>query len=381
VRPPTSAASSPDAAARAAAETEEAAVRAGCTRFLAGHGQRSTQALLAEIDPETEPDRYGRGGVVEELEHEIAELLAKPAALFLPSGTMAQQSVLAIHAERRGRTSLVFHPACHLDWREGRGYARLHGLSAEPAGQLRRPLELFDLEAIAEPPAALLIELPQRDLGGHLPHMSDLEAMVGWARERGAAVHLDGARLFEATPFYRRSPAEIAALFDTVYVSFYKGLGGLSGCCVAGPTDVISELGTWRTRHGGTIFALWPYAASDLAALRRRLPMMPAYRDHAVSLAAALRPLPGIEVLPDPPQSPMFHIVCHVTEQELRANALELARATGIWTFARPFSSDGPSAQRLELSVGDATMTFAPDEVRDLIAALARQRPQPEDPA
>ena len=80
---------------------------------------------------------------------------------------------------------------------------------------------------MAEPPAALVIELPQRDLGGQLPSWDELRTQTGWARDRGAAAHLDGARLWEAAAGYDRSPAEIAALFDTTYVSFYKGIGAL----------------------------------------------------------------------------------------------------------------------------------------------------------
>ena len=63
-------------------------------------------------------------------------------------------------------------------------------------------------------------------------------------------MHLDGARLWEAAAGYGRPPAEIAALFDTVYVSFYKGIGALPGCCVAGPADVVAEVREWRQPHG-----------------------------------------------------------------------------------------------------------------------------------
>ena len=91
-----------------------------------------------------------------------------------------------------------------------------------PAGDQDRLLTVDDLTAIAEPPGTLLIELPQRDLGGQQPDWDDLRAQTGWASERGAAVHLDGARLFESAAGYGRPLAEIAALFDTVYVSFYK---------------------------------------------------------------------------------------------------------------------------------------------------------------
>jgi threonine aldolase len=346
-------------------------LRAGCTRFLNGHGLQSPADLLRAIPPDVTPDRYGGGGVVAELEAEVASLLGKPAALFLPSGTMAQQATLRVHADRTGRQGIVFHPACHLDWHEGRGYQRLHGMVGVPAGEIGLPLTRSTLDGINERPAALLIELPQRDLGGTLPTWDDLVAQVGWARERGAAVHMDGARLWEATAGYGRPPAEIAALFDTVYVSFYKGLGGITGCCVAGPTDVVAEVSDWRTRHGGRLFALWPYAASALTSLRSRLPLMPTYYKHTLAIAKAVGDLPGVEVLPAPPQAPMMHLQLSVTAATLQRRAVDIAKRDKIWTFPRPFSTVSPTLQRIEFSVGDATMGFTPTEVRDLIAALA----------
>ncbi|MFZ0170086.1 MAG: beta-eliminating lyase-related protein [Acidimicrobiales bacterium] len=349
---------------------EETALRRACTRFLVGHGDRPTAELLAEIDPDIEMDRYGAGGVVAELEAEVAGVLDKPAAVFLPTGVMAQQATLRVHAERRGRWSFVGHPACHLDWREGRGYQRLHGLTFRQAGELRHPLTLEDLNEVAEAPAALLLELPQRDLGGWLPDWDDLQAQIAWARDRGAAVHLDGARLWEAAAGYERPPAEVAALFDTVYVSFYKGLGSVGGCCVAGPADAVAEVREWRTRHGGTVFGLWPYAASCLTSLRRRLPRMAEYRSHALAIADGLRGLVGVEVVPDPPHTSHLHLHLHRSEDELRAAAMRLARDEKIWTFTRWFPCDTPSVQRIECPVGEATLGFSAAEVRQILQYL-----------
>lgn len=346
-----------------------------CARSIHGAGRQKARDLLETIPPDTAIDYYGIGGVVEELESEVARLLGKQAALFLPTGTMAQQATLRVHAERRSRKAVAFHPACHLESHEERGYERLHGLFGVPVGSRSAPLTAADLEQVHEPLAALLVELPQRDLGGTLPTWDDLEAQVAWARERGAAAHLDGARIFEAGPYYeqtaKKTLADIAGLFDTVYVSFYKGLGGLAGSCVAGEADVIAELSIWRTRHGGRIFAMWPYAASALTVLRERQPKMGLYYRHATRIAKALQGTPGVDVLPFPVQAPLMHLRLSVTPEELRARAIDIATSEGIWTFSRPFVSEGLRLQRCELAVGDATLEITPAEMRAVVERLA----------
>src|SRR4051812_28741549 len=231
--------------------------RAACTTFLGGDGWVRPPELLASIPPDVDPASYGEGGAVTDLERYVAELLGKPAALFLPSGTMAQGATLRVHADRRTSRTVLWHPACHLDNHEGQAHARLHQLLGRPVGEPDRLVTLADLTEVAEPVAALLLELPQRDLGGQQPDWAELAEQLAWARERGAAVHLDGARLWEASAGYDRSPAEIAALFDTVYVSFYKGIGALPGCCVAGPDAELAQVREWRRRLGGTLFGLW----------------------------------------------------------------------------------------------------------------------------
>lgn len=348
------------------------ALRAACTRFLTMHGPRSPDEMLAELPKHIEGDGYGDGGVVAELEREIAVLLDKPAALFVPSGTMAQQAVLRVHADRSGRRTVLFHPTCHIDNHEAGAYQRLHGLVGSPVGDPNRLLTRSDLTAVAEMPAAFVIELPQREIGGQLPSWKDLIAQTEWARERDVALHLDGARLWECTPTYGRSAAEISALFDTVYVSFYKGLGAVAGCCVAGAEDVVAELRQWRKRHGGTLFALWPYAASALAALHLRLPRMAEYQQHALAIAEAVHDVPGVEVIPDPPQTPMMHLLLDVDADVARRRVLQMAADDGIWTWRDFASTASPHRQRAELSVGDATMQLTPNEIRDILARLVQ---------
>jgi threonine aldolase len=346
------------------------ALRDTCDRALTGHGEWRAEMLLAGIPADTAVDRYGAGGVVGELETEVAGLLGKPAAVYLPSGVMAQQAALRVHADRRNRRTVVCHPESHLLGHEEQALERLHGTVLRPAGERFRLLLRADLDAVAEQPAALLVELPQRDLGGQLPPWDDVVAQAAWARDRGAAAHLDGARLWEAAVGYDRSPAEVAEPFDTVYVSFYKGIGALAGCCLAGPADVVAEVREWRSRLGGTLFGMWPGAASALSCLRRRLPLMPAYLDRAREVAQAVRGLPGVTVVPDPPQTPMLHLVLRTTPEHFAAAARRLAE-DGLWTWAQALITADPGAVRVELPVGDATLALEIDEIRNAISALA----------
>ncbi|HUD78961.1 MAG TPA: beta-eliminating lyase-related protein [Streptosporangiaceae bacterium] len=345
-----------------------AALSAACTTFLTGHGRTDAAGMLASIPADTEIDRYGEGGAVAAIEAEIARLLGKPAAVFMPSGTMAQQSVLRVHADQRGRRTVVFHPMCHLHRHEEQGYERLQGLVGRPVGNQDRLLTLADLAPIAEPVAALLIELPQRDLGGQQPDWDDLVAHCDWAARTGAAAHLDGARLWESAAGYGRPLDEIAALFDTVYVSFYKGIGALPGCCVAGPEEVIAQVRDWRKRMGGTLFGLWPGAASALYCLGQRLPRMPRYLEHARAIAAALGDVPGVRVIPDPPQTPMMHLLIATPPEEFARIARQLAASQGIWTWPTAVITPDPQVSRVELSVGDATCELSPGQVAGIFA-------------
>ena len=353
-------------------DDETRARRDRCTTFLLGDGNVSPRDLLGTIGDEVVPDVYGGGGVVEELETYVAELLGFPAAVFLPSGTMGQAATLRVHADGRGSRTVLWHPTCHLATHESDAYRRVHALAGRTVGDSHRLVELDDLAQVAEPVAAVLLELPQRDLGGQLPSWSDLVAQVDWARERGAAAHLDGARLWEATAGYDRPPAEIATLFDSAYVSFYKGIGALSGCCVVGSAEVVAQVREWRHRLGGTLFGMWPSAASALTLLRERLPEMPARMTHATAIAAALAGVDGVRVVPDPPQTPMMHLLFDVPAERFVANARKLADEQGVWVWPRAMATADPGVVRCELSVGRATCGLGADEIAAVLAQLVR---------
>ena len=164
----------------------------------------------------------------------------------------------------------------------------------------------------------------------------------------------------------RRPHAGIAALFDTVYVSLYKALVGFGGCVLAGPDDVIAEARVWRRRHGGTLWNLFPFAASAQRGLDELLPQMPRFLEHARALAGALRQLPGLTVVPDPPQTPLFHIHLRGDSETLRERALEIAEVRRVWLFDDVAPSVVPHVSKVELSVGEPALEISPEEAAEL---------------
>ena len=354
-------------------EREREQIVARCERFVVPWNAPRDPAEMFRALAEragARMDVYGGGDSVGRLEARVAELLGKEAAVLFPSGTMAQQVALRIWCERAGCWTVGFHPQCHLDTHEERGYEHLHGIYARPIGNRNRLVTRADLDEVAEPLGALLLELPQRDLGGQLPAWRELRAQTGWARANGVALHLDGARLWQCGPFYRRPLHEIAALFDTVYVSLYKDLGGLGGCVLAGPADVIAEARVWRVRHGGRLSTYEPMALSAELGLDELLPRMPSFVRKAREIGAALTRVDGVDVVPDPPQVAMLHVHARGELERLRDALYEIAkeRRTLIAGYFAPTAVT--NVQMTELSIGVTSLDVPTDEIAELYAEL-----------
>lgn len=351
-----------------------------CTRFLAGHGRAAltphalfTQ-LAASTPPDLQPDMYGNGELITGFEKRVADLLGKEAGVFMPSGTMAQQIALRIWSDRQHSPHVAFHPTCHLEIHEQKAYQLLHDLHGVLVGSPYQLLTLDDLKQVRDPLAALLLELPQREIGGQLPSWDELVAITAWARERGVALHMDGARLWECQPFYQRSYAEIAALFDTVYVSFYKILGGIAGAMLLGPQDFIAEARLWQRRHGGNLVQMYPFVLSAQHGLDTRLDRIPLYCAKAREIAAILSAFPQVEVLPNPPHTNMLHVFFHAEKDRLEEAAAQIAREQQTWLFRYFTPGQIPGYCKVEFTVGDATLEFSPEEIRGLFEELLTAR-------
>ncbi|MGW8730641.1 threonine aldolase family protein [Streptomyces sp. NPDC055808] len=342
-------------------------------------------ALLADgsevYDLDAFADLYGDGPVAE-LERRTAEELGFPAAVFFPTGTMAQQVALRCWAARTGDPTVALHPLAHPEVHERQALGQLSGLrTVHPTAEPRLPTadEVRDFE---EPFGTLMLELPLRDAGYVLPTWDELVAVVDAARERDAVVHFDGARLWETTAHFGRPLREIAGLADSVYVSFYKTLGGLSGAVLAGPESLVAQARTWRHRYGGQLFQQFPTALSGLLGLRRELPELPSYVAHAKVVARAIHEglaaagVPWFRVHPEPPHTHQFQVWLPYEAEVLNAASLQQAGA-GVCLFRRwQANPSGPAGIAVtEVTVNAPGLEWSAEDVRAAVADFVRLLP------
>ena len=229
--------------------------------------------LLAEI-AETRgiaADDYSRDGVVAELEARMAALLGKEAAIFLPTGTLANHLAVRLLAQRGRR--IVVQQESHLYNDEGDCAQSLSGLTLIPLAPGRASFTLAEVEEavagapemrVAVPVGAISIETPVRRVAGDAFDPAEMRAISAFARARGIGLHLDGARLLLEAAYTGIAPRDTAALFDTVYVSLWKYLNAASGAILAGPHALLDDLYHQRRMFGGSLPHAWPYAAVAL---------------------------------------------------------------------------------------------------------------------
>ncbi|MFF4540989.1 threonine aldolase family protein [Streptomyces aureus] len=322
---------------------------------------------VADLDERV--DMYG-DGLVETLEQRVAELLGTEAAVFFPTGTMAQQVALRCWAGRTGDPTVALHALSHPEVHERQAFSQVSGLRpVRLTGEPRMPTA-DEVRDFPEPFGALLLELPLRDAGFVLPTWEELTEVVEAARERDAVVHIDGARLWECTPHFGRSLAEIAGLADSVYVSFYKSLDGFGGAAVAGPRTLVDEAKTWRHRYGGMIIQQFPTVLSALIGLERELPRLPEYVAHARVVAGALREgfaeagVPWARVFPEEPHTHQFQVWLPYEPEVLGDAALRHVEETKTGLFAQGWNRGGPGLSYTEVTVAGPGLEWSADDVR-----------------
>lgn len=347
------------------------------THHRAPDAAHSLAAMAGSDYARLAPDEYGEGGAVAALEQRVAALLGKPASLFFFKGVMAQLCVLRVLAEERGADGIALHPLSHIDFDEANAIEHLHNLRPVRLGR-SAPFTARDLAAAGEKLAAVVVELPLRRAGYLLPSWDELLAISGWCRDHGVPLHLDGARLWEAAAGYGRSPAEVAALAGSVYVSFYKGLGAIAGCAIAGETAFIDKLKVWKTRHGGNVFTSYPLAITALMGLDRYLPEFPRYVERARALAPKIAAIPGLTIYPERPDANAFHILLRGKPEDLAARHRAFSRQNAAWLFNAFIEAPLPGHTIVEIVIGDAISSCSDEEALGLVASFVSRLAGPQ---
>ncbi|MFF5536862.1 threonine aldolase family protein [Streptomyces cinerochromogenes] len=354
--------------------------RAGWAGTLRERLTELTEAADGVYDLDEPADVYG-DRIVAALEERVAALLGAEAAAFFPTGTMAQQVALRCWAARTGDPTVALHPMAHPEVHERQAFSQVSGLRPVRVGGGHRLPTAAEIRDLEEPFGALMLELPLRDAGFVLPTWEELTEAVEAARERDAVVHFDGARLWECTEHFGRPLAEIAGLADSVYVSFYKSVGGFGGAALAGPRTLVEEAKTWRHRYGGMVFQQFPTVLSALVGLEREVPRLPEYVRHARVVAAALREgfaaagLPWARVHPEEPHTHQFQVWLPYEPEVAAEAALRQAEDTSVMLFANAWDAGGPGLAFTEVGVEAAGLEWTADDVRAAVRGFVDRLP------
>jgi threonine aldolase len=231
---------------------------------------REYAALLSDLvmAQGIEADYYSAGGTVEELEREFAQLLGKPAAIFLPTGTLANH--LAVRRLAGNNRRVIVQAESHLYNDSGDCAQTLSGLNLIPLAPGRSTFDLDEVRSWVERSAAgrvetrvgvISIESPVRRKDHKMFDAQMMQKISDYARDNRIRLHLDGARMFTLPQHSHKSLRDYAALFDSVYVSLWKHFNGASGAILAGDAELLQGMFHTRRMFGGSLQQAWPEIA------------------------------------------------------------------------------------------------------------------------
>lgn len=251
-------------------------------------------------------DLYGEDPTVLALQEQVAQRVGKEAALFVPSGTMANQIGLRLHTQP-GDDVLVSEGA-HIKWYEAGAAAALAGLQVVTVGTAGGAglFTAAELQAVyqprrgdhASPPMTLLcLENTHNRGGGRIWPRQQLADVCAAARRLDLRLHLDGARLWNAAVALGCSPADLTSSFDTVSVCLSKGLGAPAGSLLCGTRSDIDRARRFRRMYGGSMRQAGILAAAGVYALAHHYDRLQLDHDNAQLIAQTLSGLPGVRVV------------------------------------------------------------------------------------
>lgn len=284
---------------------------------------------------------FGDDPTVLALEERVAGMLQKEAAIFVPSGTMA--NLIAVRLHTQPGDAMICHVNCHIMHHEAGGAAAISGVSARTitsddgvldAGHVADALVV--VEDGSTPQTTLIaFENPHNMAGGRIVPQQNIDAVAALARRNHVALHLDGARLWNVSVASGRSLGELAAPFTTVSVCLSKGLGCPVGSILVGPSELIVRARRLRRMMGGMMRQGGILAAAGLYALDNHLDRLVDDHRRAALLAQALAEISGVTVVQPDTNIVRFRLALDhpLARSSLRGGVGLVARAAerGIW--------------------------------------------------
>ena len=302
---------------------------------------RPTAAMRrAMADAEVGDDVLDGDPTVRRLEARVAELTGKQHALFFPTGTMANQAAIAALTSRGDE--ILVDAESHIALGELAGATVLSGVQLQPIDTEGRVMDADVLagalrhRALDTPPQSLLcVENTHNGAGGKVTPLAALRELSGGAHRAGLAVHLDGARLWNAVTATGSSLAEFSACADTVMLSCSKGLGAPVGALLVGSHAVMERAWVARKRFGGGMRQSGILAAAVLHGIDFHWPRMADDHALAAELAALVDHAGGAQVIAPETNIVMIDLPAGVSAESVAARAAARDVLVAVWTPTR----------------------------------------------
>ncbi len=277
------------------------------TRPCAAMRQAMAQAVVGD-------DVLGDDPTVQRLQETVAELLGKEAAIFVPSGSMANQT--AIRAQTQPGDEIIAHADSHIYHYEAGAPAALSGCSLRLLPGDRGQFDATAVRTAIRPDnshyprsALIVVENTHNRGGGSCWSLNDIKDIHTVAEEYGLRMHLDGARLMNACVAGGHKPTDFTRYFDTVSMCFSKGLGAPVGSAVAGSPKTIGRVHRFRKMFGGGMRQAGIIAAGALYAIEHNVARLEEDHANARRLATGLAELPHVSIAPEAVETNMVYLL------------------------------------------------------------------------
>lgn len=286
----------------------------------------------AMMDAEVGDDVYGEDPNVNALQEEAAALLGKEAALYVPSGTMANQIALKTHTQ--AGDEVIAHPLAHLIRAESAAGAALAGVQFRtlgnpdgslPVDEVKRAISTGENPHYA-PTRLICMENTHNIVGGMVLPLENIDAVAEVARAHGVPMHLDGARVLNAAAALDVKPDRITGAFETTTLCFSKGLGAPVGSIVAGRKDFIGRCRRFRKMYGGGMRQAGFIAAAARYALEHHVGRLAEDHEHARLLAEGIEANQHLQLVYGMPQTNIVFFTCRHPRLTAEHLVAELAK-------------------------------------------------------